>query len=98
MLVLGLSHGFIHAPIITHITETKSARALGQPSVASFYRFLERIGHVTGPLIVSSILAAMHGSTISISIIGVAVIVFGLLFAAGAKQTPEPEEQLKIDV
>ena len=98
MLMLGLSHGFIHAPIITHITETKSARALGQPSVASFYRFLERIGHVTGPLIVSSILAAMHGSTISISIIGVAVIVFGLLFAAGAKQTPEPEEQLKIDV
>ena len=98
MLVLGLSHGFIHAPIITHITETKSARALGQSSVASFYRFLERLGHVTGPLILSSILAAMHGSTISISIIGVAVMVFGLLFTAGAKQTPEPEEQLKIDV
>jgi MFS family permease len=97
MLVLGLSHGFIHAPIITHITETKSAKALGQPSVASFYRFLERMGHVSGPLILSSILAAMHGSTISISIIGVAVMVFGLLFIAGAKQTPEPEEKLQID-
>jgi len=85
MLILGLSHGFIHAPIVTHITETPSARALGQAGVASFYRFLERIGHVTGPLIVSGVLVALNESTLSISLIGIAVVVFGFLFASGKK-------------
>jgi MFS family permease len=86
MLVLGLSHGFIHAPIVTHITETRSAKALGQASVASLYRFLERLGHVTGPLIVSSVLVAMNENTLSIALIGIVVVAFGLVFVTGGKK------------
>jgi len=97
MLVLGLSHGFIHAPIVTHITETRSAKALGQASVASLYRFLERLGHVTGPLIVSSVLVAMNENTLSISLIGIVVVAFGLVFITGTKRI-SAEQRMRVDV
>ena len=86
MFILGFSHGFIHAPIVTHIADTKVARTLGQAGVTSFYRFLERLGHVTGPLIISSILLAMNESTLAISVVGFAVMIFGALFMVGTKQ------------
>jgi predicted MFS family arabinose efflux permease len=85
MFILGFSHGFIHAPIVTHIAETRAARTLGPAAVTSFYRFLERLGHVTGPLIISSILLAMNDSTLAISVVGFTVIILGVLFMAGAK-------------
>jgi len=97
MLILGLSHGFIHAPIVTHITETRSAKALGQAGVASLYRFLERLGHVTGPLVVSAILVAMHENTVSIALIGTVVAAFGLVFVAGGKKIGT-EQRIRIDV
>jgi MFS family permease len=97
MLVLGLSHGFIHAPIVTHITETRSAKALGQASVASLYRFLERLGHVTGPLIVSSVLVAMNENTLSISLIGIVVVAFGLVFITGTRRIGT-EQRMRVDV
>ncbi|WP_166405166.1 MFS transporter [Desulfonema ishimotonii] len=80
MLILGLAHGFINAPIVTHIANTPSADRLGAASVTSIYRFLERIGHVAGPVVVSQLLSLNHRSPVTISWIGLAVIIFGLLF------------------
>ncbi len=80
ILILGFSHGFIHAPIVTHITETRVAQRIGPSSVASFYRFLERIGHVIGPLIIGSLLLAMNYNSLSISLVGAVIIGLGLLF------------------
>ncbi|UCF98792.1 MAG: MFS transporter [Spirochaetaceae bacterium] len=97
MLVLGLSHGFIHAPIVTHITDTRSAKALGQASVASLYRFLERLGHVTGPLIVSGVLVAMNDNILSIGLIGMVVVAFGLVFVTGGKKIGS-ERRMRADV
>ncbi|MEM9777698.1 MAG: MFS transporter, partial [Chloroflexota bacterium] len=42
ILILGLAHGFIHAPIVTYIADTVSAEKLGKSSATSLYRFLER--------------------------------------------------------
>lgn len=81
MLVLGLSHGCIHAPIVTHIGNTQSASNLGRSSTTSLYRFLERIGHVSGPIIVGQLLIFNQESASTLSWIGVAVIILGLLFA-----------------
>jgi predicted MFS family arabinose efflux permease len=83
IFLLGLSHGFIHAPIVTHIAETRVAAKVGVSSTTSLYRFLERIGHVSGPVIVGQLLYGMNMSSFSISWIGIAAIVSGLLFAIG---------------
>ena len=56
MLVLGFGHGIIGAPLITHVTGTNAAQALGRASAASVYRFFERFGNVGGPLIAAQLL------------------------------------------
>ncbi len=81
MLILGLSHGFVHAPIVTHVSDTPAAVALGKGPAASLYRFLERMGHVSGPLIVSQIMVLNSQSATTIGYIGIATCIFGLLFS-----------------
>jgi hypothetical protein len=54
------------------------------------YRFLERVGHMAGPVVVSYILLLNHQSAFSITWIGLAVISLGLLFTfkLGARTAP----------
>ncbi len=79
LLTLGFGHGFIHAPVITHITRTRASANLGAGPATSIYRVFERIGHVIGPLLVGY-LVATYGDVNSIIYIALATIVFGLLF------------------
>ena len=55
--VIGLAHGLINAPVISHVADSPIATRLGASSVAANYRFVERIGHVTGPVIISALFA-----------------------------------------
>lgn len=80
IFILGIAHGFIHAPIVTHIAYTRAASALGKSTTTSIYRFLERIGHVIGPMVVGHMLIVSDYSTMTFSYIGAALAVFGLLF------------------
>ncbi|MEZ8192782.1 MFS transporter [Vibrio splendidus] len=60
MLVMGISHGLINAPVVTHVvTSTQGANA---NSVASTYRFLERLGHVLGSIVVGALLTHLGHS------------------------------------
>lgn len=88
MSVLGLAHGFINAPIVTHIGATPVAEQVGRASVVSIYRFMERIGHVLGPVIVGQLLLANDQNPFTLSWIGMATILFGLAFllTPGAKR------------
>jgi len=81
MTTLGLAHGFIHAPIVTHISNTKAAQILGKSSVTSLYRFLERIGHVAGPIVVGQLLFFNQESISTMGWIGLALVIFSLIFA-----------------
>lgn len=80
MTVLGLSHGFINAPIITHIAGSQVASKIGRASTISLYRFLERIGHVLGPVIVGQMLIFNNHASFTITWIGGATFIFALLF------------------
>ena len=93
MLLLGLSHGFIHAPIVTHVADTAAAQVLGKGSANSLYRFLERLGHVSGPLIVAQMMVLNSQSATTISYIGLAMCVFGLLFSFSSLITPRKPSQ-----
>lgn len=53
MLTLGVSHGFINAPIISHVVSLSQAES--ESTIASTYRFLERFGHVLGALVVAAL-------------------------------------------
>jgi MFS family permease len=81
MVLLGLAHGCINAPVMTHVGNTPAAEILGRSSATSVYRLVERLGHMAGPILVGWLLAARGDSPTVISILGVAMLVFGLIFA-----------------
>ncbi len=48
---LGVGHGWIHAPALSHVAGSPSAHRLGVAEVSSVFRFLERVGSMAGPIL-----------------------------------------------
>ncbi len=85
LLMLGIAavggaHGLINAPIVTHVAELDLARRIGAGSATAAYRFLERIGHVAGPLLVSQLLAWSGQIGATLQRVAFVVGAFGLAF------------------
>jgi predicted MFS family arabinose efflux permease len=80
IILIGVSNGLLAAPVMTHIGNLKVAEKLGVKSVSATYVFLERFGHVTGPLTIGWLMTSNQGSTLAVSFFGIITIGFGLLF------------------
>lgn len=83
--VVGLAHGLVNAPVITHVADAPIAARLGATSVAATYRFAERIGHVTGPLIMSVLFAAFGQNWSLLCWIAGGVVFCGLIFLSTSR-------------
>jgi predicted MFS family arabinose efflux permease len=79
--VVGLAHGCINAPIVTHVAELDIANRIGIDSATAAYRFLERVGHAIGPVLVAQLLFFSGQGSGAVAWVGAAVVVLGLLFA-----------------
>jgi predicted MFS family arabinose efflux permease len=79
--VLGAAHGFINAPVVTHIAQSSLADRIGQGTATASYRFLERIGHIAGPIVVGQFIYASGNSPLSVMWIGVVTILLAIGFA-----------------
>ena len=84
VIIVGVAHGFINAPVVTHIADSELATKIGASSATANYRFLERIGHIAGPIIVGQLLFLGGHDTTVIAWIGGIIIIFGLLFLVHA--------------
>lgn len=80
ILVVGGAHGLINAPIVTHVAELDLARRIGAGAATAAYRFLERIGHVAGPLVVTQLLLLLGQIGTSLQAIAVVVVSLGVVF------------------
>jgi len=80
VIIVGLAHGFINAPVVTHVSHSKLAERIGVNPVATTYRFLERIGHVAGPFLISQLFLICGQTPHVIAGIGVATVLLGCLF------------------
>ncbi len=81
VLIVGLAHGFINAPVVTHVATSRLAYAVGAESATATYRFLERIGHVAGPMILGQLFFLYGGqSPVVLAWVGLAVFGLALLF------------------
>lgn len=87
ILILGMAHGFINAPVVTHIADLPIAQRLGAIRVAANYRLIERFGHICGPLVVERILSVCavpgnnSGDGAALTWIGAAIAGGAVLFA-----------------
>jgi MFS family permease len=79
-ILVGLAHGLINAPVVTHVAHLELADRVGMNPVTTSYRFLERIGHVAGPLVVAQLFMLWGQDASIIAWIGIVTIVLGLLF------------------
>jgi len=80
VVVVGLSHGFINAPVVTHVAQSSLSQEIGATPVTTTYRFLKRNGHVTGPFIVGQLFLLWGQRPHVLAWIGVMTTVLGLLF------------------
>lgn len=80
VVVLGLAHGLVNAPVITYVTESGAAERLGAGGAAALYRVVERVGHALGPLLVGQLLAMAGAGLAALAWIGAAILTASVLF------------------
>ena len=80
VLIVGIAHGLVNAPVVTHIAHSRLAGQIGATSATTTYRFLERIGHVGGPFIVGQLFVAFGQGPQILTWIGVGAATLALVF------------------
>lgn len=87
VIVVGIAHGFINAPVVTRVADSELAAKIGATPTAATYRFLERIGHVAGPMIVGQLLLLGNQSAVVVAWVGGAVLFLGFVYLVLAVPT-----------
>jgi MFS family permease len=77
---VGVAHGFVNAPVVTHVADSVLAEQVGASSLTATYRFLERLGHIAGPIIVSQLFLIWGQSALLLTWIGAVIALCGILF------------------
>jgi MFS family permease len=80
VVLVGIAHGFINAPVVTHVAHSELSKELGANSVTTTYRFVERIGHVAGPALAGQLFFIWGQTPLILSWLGIVTAVLGFLF------------------
>jgi predicted MFS family arabinose efflux permease len=82
VFMLGIAHGFINAPVVTHVGQIELAKRIGANPTTTAYRFLERGGHIAGPVLLSQFFLLWGQGPHIIGGIGLGVALLGIAFVA----------------
>jgi hypothetical protein len=93
VVAIGMAHGVINAPIVTHVVDADVAGRVGTTSTAATYRLLERAGHVAGPVLMAQAFILFGPSWGAFAAIGIVVLIFGLIFQAMGRGKRRPQIQ-----
>ena len=88
--IVGIAHGFINAPVVTHVAESELSGRIGESAATATYRFLERVGHIAGPIVVGQLFLWYGQEAEILSWIGVCILAAGLLFIT-LHARPQPQ-------
>ncbi len=91
MLTIGAGHGLINAPIVAYVSSLAVAREVGVAGLTASYRFLERIGHVAGPLLVGLFFQLYGEGGEALFWLGLALTSLLLLFLLVGRAARRPE-------
>jgi predicted MFS family arabinose efflux permease len=95
VVIVGIAHGFINAPVVTHVAHSQLAQDIGANPVTTTYRFLERIGHVAGPFLVGQYFLIWGQGPHVLIWIGIATAALGFLFII---RTDAPARDMRPEV
>lgn len=91
VIMVGLAHGLVNAPVVTHVAETKVASSLGAANVAATYRLVERFGHMLGPVIMGQMFLYFGLSWAAVGFFGLGVFILAVLFPNPVKPVESPK-------
>jgi predicted MFS family arabinose efflux permease len=80
VVIIGIAHGFINAPVVTHVAHSPLASQIGANPATTAYRFLERTGHIAGPFLVGQAFLIWGQTPTIVTWIGLLTVALGLLF------------------
>jgi MFS family permease len=80
VVIVGVAHGFINAPVVTHVAHSTLAGQIGANPVTTTYRFLERTGHVAGPFLVGQFFLIWGQGPQVLIWIGIVTAILGFMF------------------
>lgn len=79
ILLLGMAHGAINAPVVTLVSFSAIARQHGGAAAATDYRLVERVGHVLGPIVFAHLLGSAGDSRLALHWLAIGVGSLGLV-------------------
>ncbi|MGF1477108.1 MAG: MFS transporter [Geminicoccaceae bacterium] len=94
--LVGGAHGLINAPVVTHVANLELADRVGVSTLTATYRFMERIGHVAGPIVVGQLFLIGGENAIILTWIGGAVAVLGILFMLLAQRVRSEQRRKRL--
>ncbi len=83
--MIGLAHGLINAPVVTHVMQTEVAARSGSSQVGAAYRFMERAGHTLGPIIMGQLFVQAGVSYVAFAWVALVILALGILFVIGSR-------------
>ncbi|NJO36337.1 MAG: MFS transporter [Rhizobiales bacterium] len=90
IVTLGLAHGLINAPIVSHVAALPISERIGVSALTASYRFLERIGHVAGPLVIGQMFILIGEDAIVLAWSGLVIAISGLIYLLLSRPSPAP--------
>lgn len=97
VVLVGASHGFINAPVVSFIADSRLSREIGTSTATATYRFLERIGHVAGPVVVGQLLIWTNYEWSAVAILGAGIAAFGVIFILSSDDSGRQTTSYEID-
>ncbi|MCP3852276.1 MAG: MFS transporter [Gammaproteobacteria bacterium] len=86
LIMAGISNGLLTSPIVTHINKTQVSKKYGVKSVTASYTFLERGGHILGPMFIGYLLTLTLQSNLALSFFGFMMLFLGTVFIFFSKK------------
>ena len=96
--MVGVAHGFINAPVVTFVADSELAHRIGAGTATATYRFVERLGHIMGPVIMGILFTLFENEWTALGFVAAAIALLGVLFMSTAKDGPEESDRVEKEI
>ncbi len=86
--MVGIAHGFINAPVVTFVADSELAKQIGPGNATATYRFVERAGHIMGPVMMGLLFTLFDNNWAALGFVAAAIALLGIFFASMSADGP----------
>jgi hypothetical protein len=86
--MVGIAHGFINAPVVTYVADSELAKQIGPGNATATYRFVERLGHIMGPVMMGLLFTLFDNNWAALGFVAAAIALLGIFFASVSENGP----------